>query len=176
MSSARRVVLLFLVASAAWCQEAATKKQVAEEEDIREAVIRHQMRGWISGSEESLAKAKEANEKAVAKEMNFKIFFVSVNSKDPTDDFIKQLQNIPRTIKKASASETIEWIHAVVDKATGQRGIIFSADAIRWKSKNSVEVEGGYYCDGLYGAGMTFKLRLVNGKWIVKSAGMRWIS
>ncbi len=69
-----------------------------------------------------------------------------------------------------------EWRRAVLDKKTKQRGIIFSADRIRWRGKDTAEVDGGYHCDGLCGAGITFKVKRERGKWVVKSENMSWIS
>ncbi len=135
------------------------------------------MQDWIRGGDRSEREAKDNSEKEIAHLLNFRFFFVSINGKDPSDDLIKRFGDIPRTIKKVSASEISKKQRmAVIDKATGARGIIFSADGIRWLDADSVEVEGGYHCDGLCGAGVTFKLRRENGKWVLKSAGMRWIS
>jgi hypothetical protein len=102
---------------------------------------------------------------------------VSINGKDPSDDLVKRLQDIPRRIKKVSASEiSKQWRMAVLDKGTGERGIIFRADAIRWVSEDAVEVEGGYHCDGLCGLGVIFTLRRQGGKWVISSERMLWIS
>jgi hypothetical protein len=64
----------------------------------------------------------------------------------------------------------------VVDKSYGERGIIFSADKVHWRSKGSAEVEGGYHCNGLCGAGLRFRVKRQHGKWVVMSSKMEWIS
>ena len=172
------IVLILLITSFVTCQTvSAANRRLADEQDIREAVIRKQTEDWIKGGDKDEAQAKDADEKAIAKMLNFKIFFVSINDKDPSDDLIRQLRDIPRIIKKLSASEISKsWRMPVVDKASRQRGIIFSADKIRWLGTDSVEVEGGYHCDGLCGAGIRFRLKRENGKWLVKSSKMEWIS
>jgi hypothetical protein len=152
-------------------------QQNPEGDAIRESVIRCQMEDWIHGGDQSERHAKTATEKAVAKEMNFRIFFVSISGKDPTDALMNQLHDIPRIVKKVSSSKINKQFRmAVVDRATGQRGIIFRADEIHWLDKNSVEVEGGYVCDGLCGLGETFKLHRSNNKWIVTGRVVHWIS
>ena len=141
----------------------------ARESDIREAVLRRLMRDWVQSADKSDAESKAQTERG--------IFFVSVNHKDPRDDFLKRFQNIPRTVKKISASKISKGFPmAVVDKETQERGIVFRADGIRWLGKTHVEVEGGYNCDGLCGAGFTFDVWLENGEWIVKKQKTNWVS
>jgi hypothetical protein len=172
-----RFLLLLLLSSHAVHPVWAAEDKVAEEENIRLVVIRKQMEEWAQGADQSEAEAKDETEKCVAAELNFKVFFVSISDKDPSDKFIERLRDIPRIIKKVSASEISKAVRMpVVDKITRQRGIIFSADRIRWLGKNSVEVEGGYHCDGLCGAGITFRVGREKGKWVVISERVNWIS
>lgn len=171
------VLLSSLLSSACGPKSGDAARRAADETDIHETVIRKQMEDWFQGGDKSVAEAKDPTDKAIAEELNFKIFFVSIGGKDPSDEFLKRLQDIPRTIKKVSASEISKFHRfAVVDKATGQRGIIFSAGKVQWLDPDSVQVEGGYHCDGLCGAGLTFKLHRKNGKWVIQSSGMNWIS
>jgi hypothetical protein len=160
------------------CQNGAFPQQKAkDEQNIREVVIRQQMEEWIKSGDKNEAEAKDKSEKAIAKMLNFRIFFVSVNGRDPSDDFINKFQDLPRVIKKVSASEISKaWRLVVIDKSSHQRGIRFSADEIRWLGPDSVEVEGGYHCDGLCGAGIKFEVRRENGHWLVTGSRMEWIS
>jgi hypothetical protein len=64
----------------------------------------------------------------------------------------------------------------VVDKSSGERGIIFSADKVHWRGKDSAEVEGGYHCNGLCGAGFRFRLKREKGEWVILSSKMEWVS
>ena len=171
--SSRRALLFFAVFlnSFCFCQSAAS----SEEETIREAMVRYQMQGWIEGGRQSEKRAKTAAEKAVAREMNFKVFFVSINGKDPTNAFINRLRDLPRVIKKVSSSRADKEFD-VVDKATGQRGIIFRANQIRWLNKESVELDGGYVCGGRCGIWATYKLNRNNGKWAVAAEMVHRIS
>jgi hypothetical protein len=115
------LLLVFLLSPLAVAQQTTSSHTSAEEERIREAVVRQQMLDWIRGSEESVAKAKDkligddlhvaksnvelqchaghaANEKIIAKETNFKFFFVSIDGQDPKDRLLKRLHDIPGTI------------------------------------------------------------------------------
>jgi len=148
-----------------------------QEDDIREAVLRKQMLEWFRGGDKSESEAKTKTEREVARYLNFKIFFVSVGKKDPSDDFLKRFADFPRVVKRRSEAEISKQERMpVVDRKTRERGIIFYIDSIRWLNDTSVEVEGGYHCDGLCGAGITFKVGFANGKWVVKSEAMKWIS
>ena len=151
--------------------------RAAAESDIREAVLLKEMLGWVQDGDKNEAEAKTDSDRAVAQHLNFKIFFISVNGKDPDDEFLKRFGNIPRTIKKYSESEIDKKRRlAVVDKKTHQFGIVFYVDKIHWLNDSSVEVEGGYHCDGLCAAGVTYLVGRENGKWVVRSEKTTWIS
>ena len=178
----RKVVILlgflFLLSGAVKSQGSPdVVTRAASEEDIREAVLRYQMEDWIRTVDKDESEAKNQADKEAAQHYNFKIFFVEISGNDPTDDLMKRFVGVPRIVKKASNSETHKTAGMpVVDKESQERGIIFSADDIRWLGKNHVKVEGGYHCDGLCGASYTFDMRLEKGKWIVRKARMNWIS
>ena len=140
-------------------------------------MIRYQMEDWIKQGDDSEAKAKDDVEKKIAKMFNFRVFFVSLNNRDPSDTFVKRLRDIHRIVRKVSASEISKTPRTpVVDRVSGQRGIIFAADEIRWLSDDSVQVKGGYYCDGLCAAGIVFEVSREGDKWVVKNKKLRWIS
>lgn len=148
----------------------------ADEQDIYAVVIRSHMEEWIKSGDKSEAEAKDASDRAIAQRLNFRIFFVEIDGKDPSDDFIKRFADVPRTIKKVSEEVPNKGPHQPIDKSTRRAGIVFSAEHLRWSCSDSVELEGGYYCGGLCAAGTTYKLRRENGKWVIKSSQMNWIS
>jgi hypothetical protein len=177
ISSIVCLILLLGALQAISQQSPGAALHAATEDDIRETVLRHQMEDWIQELNKAEADAKEKSEKEIAHDLNFKFFFVEINGKDPSDDFMKRFQGIPRIVRKSSSAEIAKVMRMpVVDKETQERGIIFSADEIRWLGKNHVKVDGGYHCDGLCGAGYTFDLRLENGKWNLKKQRMNWVS
>ena len=148
------LTLLFLLhAHLLVAQAHRTTSRFAAEDAIRESVIRYQMKDFKSD-----------------------IFFVDINGKDPSDDFMKRLSDMPGIVKKASASAFNKENMLVVDKETGKQGTIFKAGSIRWLSPDAVTVDGGYYCGGLCAAGIVFRLRRKHGKWVVTGSKMIWIS
>jgi hypothetical protein len=57
-------------------------------ENVYAAVRRSRMKRWCRGSDKAERESKEKWEKESAKEMNFKVFLVSVSDKDPSDEFL----------------------------------------------------------------------------------------
>jgi hypothetical protein len=170
-------LLFLLVSSCALSQVApASSSKSADEDDIYALVIQSQMEQWVRDGDKSEAEAKTKSDKSIAKFLNFRTFFVEVNGKDPSNEFLARFHNIPRTVKKVSDAIPEKVPHTPVDRATNHMGIIFSAEKLRWIDKDSVEVEGGYYCGGLCAAGITFRVKRENGKWRIKSSQMNWIS
>jgi hypothetical protein len=130
------------------------KPRPAQEDDICEAVLQRLMNDWVRDLDKDEAQAKNASDKESAAYYNFKIFFIEIKEKDPTDVFMKRFGNVPRTLKKASDAEVRKTTRMpVVDKETGERGIIFLVDSIHWLGDRHARVEGGYHCDGLCGGG-----------------------
>jgi hypothetical protein len=151
---AQLVLLLFLVHPLLLIAQAhRTTSKRAVEGDIRESVIRHQMKNF-----------------------NSEISFVEVDGRDPSDDFMKRFIDVPGIVEKVSSSVFDKERMVVVDKATGKVGTIFQTGRIRWRTKDSVAVEGGYYCSFLCAAGIQFKVKRKHGKWVVSGGHARWIS
>ena len=166
---------LVLISVQSLAQDVTTSRRV-DEEAIYALVIRSQMEQWIRDGDKNEAEAKDASDKAIAKRLNFIIFFVSVNGGDPSDAFMKRFDDLPRTIRKASSEVPDKGPHTPVDKSTGKTGIVFEAEKLQWRNKDLAEVQGGYYCGGLCAAGITFTIKRENGKWVIKSSHMNWIS
>jgi hypothetical protein len=151
--------------------------RAAAEDDIREIVLRRQMTEWAHEGDKSQQEAKSESEKQIANDLNFAVFFISVEEKDPSESFLKRFSDIPRKVKPVSGSKIAEEVRRpVVDKENGRRAIIFYVDKIKWLGKSSAQVDAGYHCDGLCAVGITYKLKLSDGKWTIVSERMNWIS
>jgi hypothetical protein len=150
----------------------------AVEDDIREAVLRYQMAHWATGSDKAAKGVADPIGKAVAAASFYKVFFISTNhDEDPSDDFMKRFDKFPIRVEKISQSDLDKKLgNAVVEKATGEKGIQFRVGKIKWNGSNSVEVEGGYFCNGLCASGETFKVRRKQGVWAVTGSVIHAIS
>ena len=83
---------------AATAQQPAVDTKFADEQDILAAVIRHQMVEWINTGDKNQAEAKTKSERDIAKRLNYTTFFISLDGKDPSDEFINRFRDIPRSI------------------------------------------------------------------------------
>jgi hypothetical protein len=182
-----RVALAFLlafIAARAPCQhvraaeKSEDKLRTAKEQDVYEAVLQRLMQDWVSRLDKDEVQAKNPADKESAAHYNFKIFFIEICEKDPTDAFMNRFTNIPRTLKKLSDSNILRTSVSmpVVEKKTGEPGIVFRAGSLSWRGDRHARVKGGYHCDGLCGAGYKFDVRYERGRWVVKKQRMEWIS
>lgn len=103
-----------------------------------------------------------------------KVYFLSFGKdKEPSDEFITRFKDHKPPVKKRSQSMGQA---EVIDKETGERGLIFRAVSIKVIDANTVEVGGGYYEAGLSASGNVYTVERNDGKWIVTKDQMLWIS
>jgi hypothetical protein len=149
--------------------------RVKQEDDIREIVLRTQMVDWASRGGKSARDAKDANERKTAQDLNFRAFYVSVDKKDPSSEFLKRFTDIPRNIKKVSES-TNDGSLSVIDRKTREFGTIFYVGKINWIGLDTVDIEGGFRCGGRCGVGINYHLKLEKGHWAIQTQKTKWNS
>jgi len=144
----------------------------AQEEDIREAVIRYQIGRW------SRKDPKNKNVDADAKQngadrSNLTVCFISINGRDPSDEFLKRFPDVPMAVKKFSRAKE----HFLIsDRKTHEEGIILAISEIRWQSDSLVQVDGRFRTCSSCSWSQTYTVRLENGKWIVTSSKLTGMS
>jgi hypothetical protein len=140
--------------------------RASAEEEIREAVLRKQMAHWIKPIEQGEIGEDEFCE-----------FYISVEDKDPSEDLLKRFADIPRIVKAESgAMVASEGAEPSCRKGPTARQITFYVEKIRWRSKTSVQLDGGYHCGLLCASGVTYRLRLKSGKWTIVKEKANWFS
>jgi len=126
-----------------------------QEDDIREAVFRHQF-----GHNASAIKQKA------------KTYYLAlgslINKRDPSSNFMQRFKGHKPSVERVSLAE--EGYGRIRD------GLIFYIEEIRWINENEVEVSGGYYEGNLSSSGNNYQVVRKNGKWSVKKDKMKWIS
>jgi hypothetical protein len=133
------------------------KLKPADEDDIREAVFRYEFAHNASGQQQ-----------------HAKVYFLSVDKdEDPSDAFMSRFKDHQPPVKKRSRA-TGEF--EVIDRDTGERGLIFRATTIKQLGEDKVEVDGGYYEAGLSSSGNTYAVARKDHEWVVTKDEMRWIS
>lgn len=126
--------------------------------DIREAALRYMFRHNASGQQ-----------------LQAHVYCIGLPDIDPSAAFVARLGDVRPTVKPISACDAGAG-DGVLDKATGQLGLIFHAGAIRWIDADHAELDGGYYEAGLSASGNTYYLQRQNGAWLVTKDVMHWIS
>jgi len=157
MKAIAHFFLLFAFTSLGLAAEEARESQL---DDIREAVFRYQFDHNASGQQKTA-----------------KVFFISVGEKttDPSDELMRRFADNKPPVRKASASDSVRG-KGIIDKTTGERGLVFRVTGIKWITDIGVEADGGYYESGTSSSGNTYTLKKENGKWIVIKSKMKWIS
>lgn len=150
-------VIAILVLSGYWIASGQGGKphgsKVQQADDIRETILRYQLHDSHKG-----------------------ICFLSFGKKqEPSDAFLKRFKDMGGRIRKASQAKS-DPRYGVVDKQTGERGVILYAGDIEWISPTKARVEGGYYANGLAAAGYKYTVVYRNGHWKVTRSEMLWIS
>jgi hypothetical protein len=129
-----------------------------DKQDIREAVFRYQF-----------------NHNASGQQQNAKVYFLSLDQdKDPSNEFMERFKGTEPPVKKASQAS--KSAGGVVDKETGERGLLFRITSIKRLGENEVEVEGGYFEAGQSASRNVYRVKHENGKWVVKEEKLKRIS
>jgi hypothetical protein len=151
--------ILLVFVSAVCLAEPPNKAE--QELDIREATFRYQFGNNASGQQK-----------------NTKNYYLSIDAgdkkTDPDDAFLKRFTGSPPVKKVSECDESV--IQGVVDKKTGEPGLVFRTGAIKWISDTEVEVSGGYYEGNLSSSGNTYYLKRDADKWKVIKNVMQRIS
>ena len=128
-----------------------------EEDDIREVVFRYQF---------------EHNQSGLRTNAGAYYLGVGENASDPSDEFMKRFAADRPPVRKTSASTFVSG-RGMVDKNSGERGLQFRVNSIKWISNEEAEVEGGYYEASESSSVNTYTVKKANGKWTVTKDFLR---
>ncbi|MCI0461193.1 MAG: TIGR02996 domain-containing protein [Gemmataceae bacterium] len=116
------------------------------EDDVREAVFRHQLRQGGPGG----------------------VCFLRVEGgNDPSADLLDRFRGHRPPVKPASTARRNDSTGELTDRDTGEWGTIFSINAVRWKAASKCEVAGGDLVDDEEVLSWTYQLELRDGQWRV---------
>ena len=131
----------------------------ADEEDLREATLRHMFKKNASGMQQSAG-----------------IYCIQFENKaDPSAAFMARFAHDAKTVRAGSGC-TEDARSGVVDKTTKARGLMFRIDAVKFTDKDHATVNGGYFEAGLSASGNVYTLERMKGAWTVVKDEMTWIS
>ena len=154
-------VLLLLLLMPVSPISAADVDRAAEENNIREAVFRHQFEHNGSGQQQ------KANAYCLS-------ILLDQKKSDPSDEFIKRFAGHKPPVRRASECH---WTKVkVVENRTGRSALILFVSSITWVSDTEVTVGGGYEEANLSESGNTYTVKKQGGQWTVTEDRMNWIS
>lgn len=96
------------------------------------------------------------------------------NKQDPSPALLTRLKNLSYECKPSSQAEISAY--GVIDRKTGQRGILFRIDDIQMLSTKNAKVVGGYFSYGLAASGDIFQVDIIDENWVVTKIENVWIS
>jgi hypothetical protein len=130
--------------------------RVAQEDDIREAIFRYEMKAHRFPD----------------------VVFLRINNQEPSDVFMRRFSDVNLSVKKwsAIASSTNPPQRWISDRETGKPGVALSIGKITWTSDHGVIVAGGYYCGILCAGGRDFYVNLKDGRWVVEKFDIKVLS
>jgi hypothetical protein len=127
-----------------------------QEDDIREAIFRYRI-----GTKQPSSS-----------------IFLSIDGKDPSDEFMVRFLDFKLHVKKASRSyfKKDPFPGFLRDRTTGKEAVKYSVGRIRWIDHESAEVQGGMYCGGLCADAGTYRVTKKHDHWTVEKYDVRMIS
>jgi hypothetical protein len=152
---------LFISAALLFFQSCATalNPRLGAEDDVREAALRY---WFVDASQFQNIKA-------------YYLSFGSINSGiDPSDEFMRRFEGHIPPVRLASQCE--HATSSVRDRETGEIGLLFWTRRANWADDKNVEIESGWYLDGLGASGCVLHMALQNQDWIVKNRTACWES
>jgi hypothetical protein len=100
--------------------------------------------------------------------------FIFVEKKDPSDEFIRRLEDVGPTVKKGSEGRGLK-LGPLTPKTLGEVGWI-SVGGITWTSDTSVSVHWAYHAHQRASGGAPFIVVREKGRWVVKQIKNRWMT
>lgn len=94
---------------------------------------------------------------------NAKAYFISILGQDPSDEFLSRFSGNTPPVGNGS------------EFAIGE-GLVFCISSINRIDEDTVQVSGGYYEAELSSSNHIYTVVRKNGKWVVESDEMQWIS
>lgn len=150
------IISLFLAAliaipgSPAPQKGASESPRAAQEDNIREAVIRYQIKKL---------------------ELVVAYHFIAINGKNPPEAFILRFRDLDPPVRPISESLSVKKpMRAIMSRKDQKQGVIFRVGDIKWISDAKVDVESSLECgDSCDETSGLYHVTSQDGKWVVES-------
>jgi hypothetical protein len=87
--------------------------RTAQEDSIRETVLRYQMEGWANDGDKNEREAKDQQERNIARQLNSRVYFLSVNGKESQRRILEALPGLSSDYKKSLSEHADEEVFRV---------------------------------------------------------------
>lgn len=138
----------------------------AEDDDLREVVLRHLFQHNASGQQGSAG-----------------IYCIAVEGQaDPSPALLARFsRHSPRVLPASACSADVGGVEEAAPaggrgRGSVARGLLFRINRIQRIGPDRANVDGGYYEGGLSASGNSYVVVREGGRWFVKSERMNWIS
>ena len=124
----------------------ASADRLSAEDDVREAVFRHQLgQGGLGG-----------------------VYFLQAEGgSDPSPELLERFRGFRPPVRPASAARRNDATGDLVDDETGEWGALLWIDSLRWTGLSRCEVSGGNLVIDLSLGDSVFQVELCDGRWSV---------
>ena len=112
--------------------------------------------------------------KQCAAEMTLRVFLLSLNGGDPSDDFMKRFVDDSVRIRKRSVLAQSKETHEFLDKTSEEFAALLSIDKLKILDEGSAEVDGSCGYADWAARGYRYSLIREGNRWIVKRADSTW--
>lgn len=128
----------------------------ANENDIRETVVRYQIQRWKTAAGS---------------------YCIKIDDKDATKEFLERFSSLPVKPASQCKSKRVDPVMTVVvDRTTKKQSVIFDIGQPHWVSDHEVNVGGGYFCASQCMAGGTYHLVYESSHWVVKNYAIHFMA
>jgi len=105
------------------------------------------------------------------------VVFLTIDGKDPSDEFMTRFAMITPPVRKASGSYSdSQGMSSLRDRSTKRRAILLEVGTIKWLSEDHVELNGGFYCGALCADAGIYEVVKKNGRWTVAGYKVEMVS
>jgi hypothetical protein len=112
--------------------------------------------------------------KQCAAETTLRVFLLSLNGGDPSDDFMKRFADDSVRVRKKSDLVKSKETHEFLDKTSGEFAALLSIDKLKFFDEGSAEVDGSCGYADWAARGYRYTLIKQENRWIVKKADSKW--
>jgi hypothetical protein len=159
----KTIALLLFATQVAACSSggsaaASAAARLRAEPAVREVVFRHLFANNASGLKDRAA-----------------AYYIRFREADPEAAFLARFAGQEPPVLPASRCEASKE-QGVLDRATGERGLLFTIESIEWLSDGEAVVVARYYEAGLSAAGYRLLVVWSGSRFRVEESSMLWIS